>query len=316
MNQILMVENKTKKKKNKSRNSGPVEISNIVRFFAVVIIIFAITMISHSSYAIYRDSKGNNTENLAEVDITRVNDTIIVSVNSTYVIDKFKYSWQNSQQTSVPEEKTSFEEEIILPSGNNVLTIILEDETGRATTYTKEIVLDGVDIVKPTIDIEQGQGPSIRITATDETQIEYITDRIDDGEEIRIDKNNIEDKKIEYAVTDIARGEHTMYVTAVDSFGNTETAEMPVIVSSDRPNIDSIDFDRENGKILITASDVDGLQSVEINLNGKVYSMDNLNRKEATFSLSLVQGKNTLSVKLTNVNGLSREGTTEFDYAG
>ena len=107
-----------------------------------------------------------------------------------------------------------------------------------------------------------------------------------------------------------------MYVTAVDSFGNTETAEMPVIVSSDRPNIDSIDFDRENGKILITASDVDGLQSVEINLNGKVYSMDNLNRKEATFSLSLVQGKNTLSVKLTNVNGLSREGTTEFDYAG
>lgn len=218
MNQILMVENKNKKKKNKTRNSGPVEISNIIRFFAIVIIIFGITMIGHSSYAIYRDAKGNNTEDLAEVDITRVNDTIIVSVNSTYVIDKFKYSWQNSQQTSVPEESTSFEEEIILPSGNNVLTIILEDETGRATTYVREIVLDGVDIVKPTIDIQQGQGLSVRISAVDETQIEYITYRIDDGEEKRIDKNNIEDKEIEYAVTEIERGEHTIYVTAVDSF--------------------------------------------------------------------------------------------------
>ena len=227
MNQILMIENKTKKKKNKTRNSGPVEISNIIRFFAIVIIIFGITMIGHSSYAIYRDAKGNNTEDLAEVDITRVNDTIIVSVNSTYVIDKFKYSWQNSQQTSVPEEATSFEEEIILPSGNNVLTIVLEDETGRATTYIKEIVLDGVDIVKPTIDIQQGQGLSVRISAVDETQMEYITYRIDDGEEKRIDKNNIEDKKIEYAVTEIERGEHTIYVTAVDSFrkyGNSRNA--------------------------------------------------------------------------------------------
>lgn len=315
MNQILMVENKSKKKKNKMRSSGPIDINNIIRFFAIVIIIFGITMIGHSSYAIYRDAKGNNTENLAEVDITRVNDTIIVSVNSTYIIDKFKYSWQNSQQTSVPEEATSFEEEIILPSGNNVLTIILEDETGRATTYKKEIILDGVDIVKPTIDIQQGQGVSVRISAVDETQIEYITYRIDDGEEKRIDKNNIEDKKIEYAVTEIERGEHTIYVTAVDSFGNIETAEKSVIVSSDRPTIESIDIDREAGKIIIKASDIDGLQSIEVNLNGQVYNMNDLNRTEATFALNLREGTNTLSVKLTNVNGLTAEGKTEFNYA-
>lgn len=315
MNQILMVENKNKKKKNKVRNSGTTDIQNIVRFFAFVIIIFGIVMIGHSSYAIYRDAKGNNTENLPEVDITRVNDTIIVNVNSTYIINKFKYSWQNSQQTSVPEESTTFEEEIILPSGNNVLTIILEDETGRATTFTKEIILDGVDIVKPTIDIEQGQGLSVRITATDETQIEYLTYRIDDGEEIRIDKNNVEDKKIEYAVTEIARGEHTIYITAVDSSGNTETAESPVIVSSDRPTIKSIDIDRESGKIIIKASDIDGLQSIEVNLNGAVYQMNDINKTEATFSLNLREGTNTLSVKLTNVNGLTAEGATEFDYA-
>ena len=273
-------------------------------------------MIGHSSYAIYRDAKGNNTDELAEINITRVNDTLLVDVQSTYVIDKFKYSWQNSQQTSVPEDTTSFEEEIILPSENNILTIVLEDETGRATTYTREIILDGIDIIKPTIDIEQGQGSSVVVTATDEMQIEYMTYRINDGEEIKIDKNNVEDKTIKYAVTDIPRGENIIYVTAVDSFGNTEQIEQTIIVSSEMPTINSIDIDEESGKILIQASDVDGLQSIEVNLNGAVYQMNDINRTEATFSLNLRQGTNTLSIKLTNVNGLSAEGATEFEYAG
>ncbi len=316
MNQILVLENKTKKKKTKTMSSGPADIKNILRFFAVVLIIFAIVMIGHSSYAIYRDAKGNNTNDLANISITRVNDTLLVDVQSTYIIDKFKYSWRNSQQTSVPEESTSFQEEIILPSENNILTIVLEDETGRATTYTREIILDGIDIVEPTIEIEQGQGLSVLITATDETQIEYMTYGIDDGEEIRIDKNNVEDKTIKYAVTDMPRGEHVIYVTAVDSFGNTEEIEKTIIVSSEMPTIDSIDIDEENGKILIKASDVDGLQSIEVNINGAEYHMDNINRTEATFSLNLRQGTNTLSIKLTNVNGLSAEGATEFEYAG
>ena len=313
MNQILMIENRNKKSK---RNSGPVEIKNIIRFFAVVIILFSLCMISHSSYAIYRDSKGNNTENLAQISISRINDTLIVDVNSQYIIDKFKYNWSNSTQTSVMEGMTSFQEEIILPNGNDILTIVLEDETGRAVTYTKEIILDGIDIIKPTIDISQGQGSSIRITATDETKINYITYRIDDGEEIRINKNNEEDTKIEYAVTDIPRGEHTLYVTAVDSSGNFETDENPIIVSSDRPTITGLSIDNENGRIIIEAADVDGIASIEVNLNGAVYKMDDVNRTEAKFSLNLQDGTNTISIKITNVNGLSVEGATEFDYAG
>ena len=316
MNQILMVENRNKKNKKNNRSSGPVEINNIIRFFAITIIIFAIFIISHSSYAIYRASKGNNTDNLAQISISRINDTLIVDVNSEYIIDKFKYNWLNSTQTSVMEGMTNFQEEIILPNGNDVLTIILEDETGRAVTYTKEIFLEGVDILKPTIDISQGQGSSIRITATDETQIEYITYRIDDGEEIRVNKNNEDDTRIEYAVTDLPRGEHTLYVTAVDSSGNFETDENPVIVSSDRPTITGLSIDNENGRIIIEAADVDGIASIEVNLNGAVYRMEDVNRTEATFSLNLQEGTNTISIKITNVNGLSVEGATEFDYAG
>ncbi len=316
MNQILMIENKKKTKNKKNRNSSaPIEIKNVIRFFAVIIIIFAICIISHSSYALYREAKGNNTNNLANITLTRENDTLIVNVQSEYIIEKFKYNWENSQQTSISEESKSFEEEIILPSGNNVLTIILEDETGRAVTYTKEIILDGIDITKPSIEIEQGQGASIRINAVDETKIEYITYRIDDGEEVKIERNEDNDKIIEYILTDMPRGEHTLYVTAVDSFGNIAEDEAPIIISSERPTIKNISIDQENGKIMIEASDVDGIKAIEVNLNGSVYSMDDVNRTEATFSLNIQEGKNTISIKLTNVNGITAEGATEFDYA-
>ena len=313
MNQILMVENKKKNKKIKV-NSEPTDIKKIVRFFAIVIIIFGVFIIGHSSYAIYTDIRGNNTENLPEINISRVNDTLIIDVKSLNIIEKFKYNWENSEQRAITEKTNNFQEEITLPSSNNTLTIILEDEDGRSVTYKKEIILDGVDIVKPTVSITK-QSVSIRIQAVDETAIDYIIYRIDDGEEIRIDKNNIEDTSIEYAITNLDRGEHTIHVTAVDQSGNTNTETQSVIVSSATPEITELSIDRESGKLYIGASDVDGIQSIEVNLNGQIYKMDNINQPEARFALDLVEGTNTLSIKITNVNGLTAEGVTEFEYA-
>ncbi len=312
MNQILAIDNKKKNKKVK-RSSTNIEIKNIVMFFAIAIIVFGLFLIGHSSYAIYVDARGNSTENLPTINISRVNDTLIVEVQSVNVIERFKYNWQNSEQRSIPESSNNFQEEITLPSSNNVLTIILEDETGRAVTYTKEIILDGIDIVKPTISIDK-QSAGVRVEAVDETAIDYIIYRIDDGEEIRVDKNNENDTSIQYAITDIGRGEHTIYVTAVDQAGNTSTAEQAIIVSSATPEITELNIDRENGLLIIGVSDVDGIQSIEVNLNGSVHFMDDINLTEARFSLSLVDGTNTISIKITNVNGLTAEGATEFEY--
>ena len=315
MNQILMIENKKKvKNKKERRNSGPIEIKNIIRFFAIALIIFGLVIIGHSTYAIYVDAKGNSTENLAQINISRENDTLIVDVQSEIIIDKFKYNWNNSEQKSIPEESKSFQEEIVLPNDNSVLTIVLEDETGRAVAYTKEIILDGVDIAKPTIEVEQ-KSTGVLIRAIDDIKIDYLIYRIDEGEEIRVDKNNEDDKTIEYVVNGIERGEHILYISAYDANGNVEEVEQEVKVSSDRPTIKNMSIDQENAKIIIEASDVDGLRSIEVNLNGAVYTMNDVNRTEATFSLDIQEGKNTISIKLTNVNGLTAEGATEFDYA-
>lgn len=318
MNQILVTEVGKKQKKKRNRNTtASIEIAKIVRFFAIFIIIFGLCLIGHSSYALYRDSKANNTDNLAEINITRINDTLRVDVKSTYIIEKFRYSWSNSEERSIPENATSFQEEIILPPENSVLTIIVEDETGRAVTYTKDIILDGIDIAKPSVSIDQ-QATSIRIKAEDETKIDYMTYRIDDGEEIRIDKNNVDDKSIEYAITqdEIGRGTHKITVTAYDTSGNSTVQESPdIVISTERPEIKNLYVDQEQGKLMIEVEDADGIQSIEVNLNGQVYSMNDVNRTEATFSLNLVEGNNTFSIKVENVNGLSVSGSMEYKYA-
>lgn len=319
MNQILVTEVEKKEKRKRNRNTtASVEITKIVKFFAVFIIIFGLCLIGHSSYALYRDSKASNTDNLANIIITRVNDTLMVDVQSVYNIETFRYRWANSEERSIPENSTSFQEEIILPSENSVLTIILEDETGRAVTYTKDIVLDGIDIAKPAVSIDQ-QATSIRVKAEDETEIDYMIYRIDGGEEIRIDKNNETDKIIEYAITqeEIGRGTHKITVTAVDSSGNTTTEESPeIVISTERPEIKNLYVDEETGKLMIEVADADGIQSIEVNLNGAVYSMNDINKTEATFSLNLVQGTNTFSIRVENINGLSVTGSMEFQYAG
>ncbi len=318
MNQILVTEVDKKKKKKRNRNTTTsIEIAKIVRFFAVFIIIFGLCLIGHSSYALYRDTKASNTDNLASINITRINDTLNVDVQSVYNIENFKYSWENSEQRSIPENSKSFQEQIILPSENSILTIILEDETGRAVTYTKDVILDGIDIAKPTIIIDQ-QATSIRVKAQDETEIDYMTYKIDNGEEIRIDKNNPTDTTIEYAITqaEIGRGTHTITATAVDSSGNTSTDESEVVISTERPEIKNLYVNQETGELMIEAADADGIQSIEVNLNGAVYKMDDVGgRTEATFSLDLIEGTNTFSIKVENVNGLSVTGSMEFQYA-
>ena len=144
-----------------------------------------------------------------------------------------------------------------------------------------------------------------------------MTYKIDNGEEIIINKNNETDKTIEYAITqeEIGRGSHIITATAVDSSGNSSTEENEVVISTERPEIKNLYVDQEQGKLIIEASDADGIKSIEINLNGAVYAKDDINLTEATFRLDLVEGTNTLSIKIENVNGLSVTGSMEFQYA-
>lgn len=307
MNQILTVENK---KKNKS-HTGPLEIASIVRFFAIALIIFGIFFIGQGSYAIYRESKGKDTSNMPIVNIVRVNDTAIVTVSSMNKIVNLKYNWSYGEETVIPVEGTFVEEEILLPIENSVLTVAIEEETGRTIKYIKEFNIEGLDITKPIIEVtEETTAGNIKIAATDETDILYITYKVNDEDEIRIDKSELEDKTINY-ILKLQRGENNIVITAVDTSGNIATLEKKVIVSGRT----AIDLKIENGKLVVEVSDPDGVKDIEINLNGVIYSANDINQKGVKVPLDLVEGVNTIRITVTNVNSLVTVGTKEFNYA-
>jgi len=306
MNQILMTENKKKK-----GYSSQVGIRNIVMFFAIVIIVFGMFLIGQGSYAIYKESKGNNTKDLPTISVSRINDTAIISVNSIERITNFKYSWNNAEQTVIPIDANSLEEEIFLPNENSVLNIVVENESGRAVKYQKEFIVEGMDLAKPSIEIsEEETKGNIKIAATDETKMSYITYKINNQEEIRVDRAEGEEKTINYVLR-LERGENKLVITAVDTSRNIETMEKTIILSQ----LPTINLIQNANMLTVIVKDTDGIKDVEINLNGVIYAGKDINQKEIQIPLELKEGANTVQIKVTNINGLVTEGVKELNYA-
>lgn len=306
MNQILMVEDKKKK-----RNSGPIEIANIVKFFAIILIVFGVSFIGQGSYAIYKESKGKNTKELPMVNMERVNDTVIIKANSSYKIENLIYSWNEAEETKISVDNNYIEEEVILPIENSILNVKIEEENGRTVKYKKEFIIEGLDITQPTIEItEESTAGNIKITATDETQMAYITYKVNDEEEIRIDKSETEDKVMNY-ILKLPRGENKVIITAADTSGNIGILEKTIIVSGKT----SMNLKLENGKLIIIAEDPDGIRDIDINLNGVSYTAKDINKKGVRIPLDIVEGTNTVRITITNVNSLVTTGAKEFNYA-
>ncbi len=308
MNQILVMENKKKKR---SRNTGPAEIENILKFFAIALIVFGVLFIGHGSYAIYKDAKGKDKKNLPILTMERVNDEVIIKATSSIKIKNLIYSWNTDEETKIPVDGTFIEENVMLLNENGTLNVKIEDEKGRTVKYQKEFIIDGLDITKPTIEIqEQGSNGTIKITATDETQMKYISYSINGSDEIKIDKSEAEDKIINY-ILKLQKGENKLTVTAVDSSGNFEIIEKTIIVSGKT----TMNLKIENGKLVVTAEDPDGIKDIEINLNGVTKSVKDINQKSIKATLNIVEGTNNIRIKITNVNSLITTGAKEFNYA-
>ena len=137
MNQILVMEDK--KKKNKNRSSGPADIGSILRFFVIALIIFGVLFIGHGSYAIYKDAKGKDTKNLPTLTMERVNDEVIITAASSIKIKNLIYSWNTDEETKIPVDGTFVEENVLLLNENSTLNVKIEDEKGRTKdTYVIE----------------------------------------------------------------------------------------------------------------------------------------------------------------------------------
>ena len=302
MNQILYVGD--------NKNNGPVAVKSVIKFFAIVIIIFGIILIGEGTYSMYKGIVANSGNNIPTVYMNRVNDTVVIKAENNIEIARLIYSWNKGEETVLLPNNKAVEEVVLLPNENSILNVTIVDIKGKETKFMQQWNIEGIDIKKPEMEIATDDSSrKITIIARDETQIDYLIYKWNNEAETRV--NGTERNKLEIQKTiDMKLGENKLTVTAVDKNGNTNTLEKTIIISS-KP---TIAVKQSNSKIHIVINDEVSIKTVSININGQVYAGEYEAKKQLKLNVPLKQGNNTVSITVTNESGLEQKVVREFIY--
>lgn len=302
MNQILYVGD--------NKNNGPVAVKSVIKFFAIIIIIFGIILIGEGTYSMYKGIVANTGNNIPTVYMNRVNDTVVIKAENNIEIAKLIYSWNKGEETVLLPNNKAVEEVVLLPNENSILNVTIVDIKGKETKFMQQWNIEGIDIKKPEMEIATDDSSrKITIIARDETQIDYLIYKWNNEAETRV--NGTERNKLEIQKTiDMKLGENKLTVTAVDKNGNTNTLEKTIIISS-KP---TIAVKQSNSKIHIVINDEVSIKTVSININGQVYAGEYEAKKQLKLNVPLKQGNNTVSITVTNESGLEQKVVREFIY--
>lgn len=309
MNQILDYNPNNKGGRNSSGSD------NIVRVFAVIIIIFAIVLVASGVSGILKSKKTESTGTTqvekANIDVIQEESQAVIKVSHSKAIEKIIYSWNNGKETTIKATGESSVEQIIpLPAGENTLHIKVIDIDGEESTYEGQFISEnGEDIINPIINLSVTENKKLKITATDETSLDFITYHWNNDEEIKIEASEEDKTKIE-AEIEILKGVNDITVVAVDSNNNT-TTEVKSYTGLTKPEI-IITVSADKKVADIYAKHENGLTEVSLVLNNTEYGVD-IGEKptEVQFQIELAEGENTITVKATSVDGTKTEATEQ-----
>lgn len=297
MNQILSVE--SPKKEKKVRNSGPIEIDKILRFFSIAILIFGVFMIGTGSYSMYQDSKIATASNKPTIHIEESSATeITLQVTHDKNLLKVTYQWNDEDKVELNcAGKKKVEEKITIPTGENILKVYALDVNGQESGYQKTYTVEGNINIE--IKLEENK-KDIKITATGKEQLSYMTYRWDDEDETRIDIDSQETEQ----VIEAQKGLHTLTVVVVDINNETQKKEQQV-QGVTKPKIE-VTKDKSNN-IVIKASDEEGIKKIEFIINenkNNVLDVESAlpleKRKEIKYKYPLQDDDNKLEIKVYN----------------
>lgn len=274
-------------------------INTIVVFYAVSIILLGICMISGSVYAKGKINETVEANTKPSVNIIRNDDnnTIEISVSHIRGIKTIAYKWNNGEETIIDgDNKTQLNEIIDLIGGTNTLKVTITEENGQSVTYSKEFIAGNI----PEIKLE-AVANGVKVTATSDEKISYITYSWDDGEEQKITVG-----ATEYVRTiSTPKGTHTLKIEAVD-INNIKATKEQTVVGDTEPTL-NITADIVDGKLVfvIDAEDDEAIKTIEITQNEGTKQVINVNASTYHNEIEMTQGVNKLLVTVYNKNGLS-----------
>lgn len=315
MNQILstsmpMDDKKKRNKSKKTRNTQPVAISSVVKFFAIAILAFGVFIAGTGVYAIYKNQSGQVEENLEPtIAFENKNDnTILLKITHKKSIVEVQYGWNQETKKVVKGNGGKYlEQEISIPSGTNTLYVLIKDEDGQEIPYEKQYQLES------NINFEVS-GNKIKITYDGDKIVSYMTYKWNDGEETTID---IDDTTIDEEIEAI-KGLNTLTVVVVDEDNNKDTKTQQIKGIS-KPKLE-IDYDDEREHFVIRTSDDEKIKKIEFRLDQddeQTYELNLEDRdlKEIEYALQTMpfhSGENIIEVTVYNSSGVSEAKGAKF----
>ena len=312
MNQILITEDVNKKKsKNKKEVKTTSDIRSVVRFFAIVIIIFGLILSGSSAYGMFQEVQERKARSVPVVTTQRNGNSINLIVKNDIGIKTIKYSWNSSTETVVQgKNKTQVETTINIIPGNNRLNITVIDVNNAITTYVKNYIQEEKDTTEPVITIEN-EDPRIKITVTDDTALDYIVYKYGDNEEVKVEASAEDPTKIEAYIDNVLETQLTLKVEAVDKAQNFATKEQEV-KGATKPKIEVYADPVDPSCLIIKVTDNDGLRMVVFYVNEDEYKTDpntSLNMKYFEYRQQVPKGETKLVVHAYNLS----EQVSEFE---
>ncbi len=299
MNQILI----TKDEKGVQVNL----MKPVVKFFAIVAIIFSIILIGEGIFNLYGSLRKNNSYIKPTLSAEKYGSDIEVSINSEVGINKVMYSWNNGEQIEYKGEgKKIIKFETAIPAGNNKLKITVLDVEGNKTKFEEIPVAftEADDTIKPKISIENAKG-KLAVTATDETEIDYLTYQWEGEEATKVSPNEDDKTTIKQEI-EVQKGTKKLTIVAADKTGNTETVTKK-IVGSNGPEIKATVSD---GKFVVKVTDEYKITKIVYTLNDKEVTVENIpeNAKEYEFDIPLED----VEVNYLKINAYENGIMTEY----
>ena len=294
MNQILY--------KQKQKKNSTIEINKIVLFFSIAMIVFGVVLLGEGVYGSYKNGVMqdaiDNAVPVAALD--REGQQLKIHVSHIRGIAKLEYNWNNDEDTANIIEgnsRTVIIQRLDLPAGTNTINVTVTDVNGKVGTYSKEFYMEnGKDITKPKIELAL-VGNYVKVTATDETALSYITYRWNEEDETKVEPNETENAKIETNI-EIKRGQNTLTIIAVDSSNNTKTTD-EIFEGRVKPLLQV--YVTQDGYLLMKASHEVGVKQIDFTLNGQAYSVQYPEAPEMTYQHPLDEGYNLISVTAYSV---------------
>lgn len=303
---------------NKSSGGRPSGSDMIVRVFAVLIACFAICLVAGGVYGIVKNKKVVEDAPVAPTEAvitTEKNETTVkILVSHDKAIEKLIYSWDSGKENNVKGTgEASLEADVPLLAGTHTLTVKVTDIDGVEATYQEEFTSEtGEDKIYPTINIEVTEQKKLKIMATDETSIDFVTYRWNDDEEVKIEVSENDDKKIEFEI-DILKGKNDLLIVAVDK-NNNSTTETKTFTGVTKPDITiTIGADKKSGDVRCFHEN--GIKAITLKINDMDYNVEISaeNPTEVSFPLpELALGTNKILVTATSVDDTVTEVTEEI----